>query len=596
MATGKEDANSKKHGLQSAKQIGNNHLSGKQKVFVKTEIVWPKRVAAPAARQLADIVQTKTVQEILFNRGITTKEEFLDIHFAPIEYENNIFDLKTAASKILKHIKNKSKIVIYGDYDADGILATAILWDFLYRTLQYKNIDIYIPSRIEEGYGLNDSALATLKKQKANLIITVDCGITSGNLIKKWQKKELDFVITDHHTPPPKWPEATVVHPMHPKSTLSNKETTGAFVAWKLVGALTQQAIRDGFIPSKISHESELYKNIDLVATSIITDVMPVIGVNKTIVKEGLHKLQTNPNTGLKELYFIATNKDIRNQELSSYDLGFIIGPRLNAAGRLEDPLDALRLVSTTNNIFAKKIARKLHNLNATRQTITTQSTEYANNNICIIDNKIAIAYKEDFNEGIIGLIAGRLTQQLGIPCIVLTKENSGKLKASARSPEDFHITEFFHTIEKALEKFGGHAQAGGFTTKDIEYNHFVQCIKDSIQTHYSNYQPTKTIKIDATLYKESLDTILADLSLLAPWGPKNHEPLLNLEDTIESIKTDQNNKHTFITTTTGLKLIYWNNTDLFLKPVTYIKAIGTLRKNQKFGNTEFIIKRLINN
>ncbi len=556
---------------------------------IKTRYVLPQKVPNTIDKALSEIIKSPIVRQILYNRGIDNTDLLIKQHFTPINLAHYLlYNTAQASDKIIAHIKKGSKIIIYGDYDADGILATATLWDFIYRELEYKNVNIYIPSRIEEGYGLNNNALEKLAKQGTNLVITVDCGITSGKLVQTWQKQGLDFIITDHHTPPEKWPNTTFVHPAHPKSKLDTTQTSGTHVAFRLA--------YDTAYKLNLNTDKIFYKYIDLVAISLITDVMPLVGENKTIVKEGLHKLNTKPPTWIKILYKTAypTAEQIKFTEQT---LGFIIGPRLNAAGRLEDPKDALRLVATNSTSLITRLAKKLDTTNRLRQELTQEQTKLALKKLHIVSKKLAIAYDSNFNEGIIGLIAGKIAQYLNVPTIVITNGSNGNLKGSARSPKNFHITKFLAYFEDIMENFGGHSQAAGFTSNTTDINKFINFATNIINKYYADYIPENITYIDAIISSQKELYNFTELSNLAPFGQANPKPNLLLKDFIKEVYTDKNNLHTFINTHTGIKAIFWNNTNiakLNINAKQALLALGELRPNNLYDSIEFIINRLV--
>ncbi|MCB0748877.1 MAG: single-stranded-DNA-specific exonuclease RecJ, partial [Ignavibacteriae bacterium] len=412
----------------------------------------------------------------------------------------------------------------HGDFDVDGICATTIVWDFLYRKL---GADAYpiIPNRFTEGYGLSESTIRRAKELGAGVIITVDCGIKDINLIKK--HPEIQFIITDHHTYPTndlnKPQELTadnligIVHPQDPESNYPFKDICGAAVAWKFVSALN----------STHGDNYDMDEYLFLVALATVTDLMPLLDENRFIVKQALHNLNTKEKPlSIKSLLEVANN--IEN-EIEAYHFGFVIGPRLNAAGRLEDAIEAVKLMSTQNEESSKNLARKLNELNTKRQDITQELLNKAELQIENHSNEnLIFVYGEDWPEGILGLIAGKLCEKYHKPVLAASINKDGNyVKGSARSISKYNISSALKRSEKLLDRYGGHAQAAGFGLKLENLDAFIKSLQQDAKANISlgDLVPityvTKIITI-AELNNEFLNTV----DLFKPFGFGNPKPL----------------------------------------------------------------------
>jgi len=464
----------------------------------------------------------KNIAGFLNTRGIKSIEELESNSSIDGDYSQDIFDIKTAVAEILKAVKSKKKICIYGDYDVDGMVSSSILWQYLYRILK-ADATIYIPSRHDEGYGLNEDAVQELIKKGTNLIITVDCGIRDYELIAKYRDKAT-FIVTDHHQPAQEIPNTTVVHPLYPGKEAKNKHTSGSVVSWKLVRELEVDLGNHDFSDSVI----------DLVGLTLITDMMPIIGENRVILKRGLQKATTHPSLSIKTILAVSGAKF---DSIDTYHFGFIIGPRLNAAGRIGNPYESLRLISSEKEDFVKEIAGKLEKVNKERQDILTKSLREADETKYIINDKIILAYNENWDDGIIGLVAGRLLQKYAMPTLVLTKDKSGELKGSARSISGLNITELLEGFSNNLSKYGGHESAAGFSSHE-EFSVFLEHFRDYVSKNLENYNPTEVIDIDMKVDANEVTQELLDVvAILAPFGQKNPEPLFVLDATLESFQ-----------------------------------------------------------
>jgi len=463
----------------------------------------------------------KTIEDVtrilLSNRKIVDEDLFfspphpIDISVEELGVDNKMLQL--AKDRILEAIKKKQKILVFGDYDADGVSATAILWKSLYELKA--DVLPFIPNREKHGYGLTDAALKEIyEKPLPDLIITVDTGIVAHRAVDELVKKGVDVIITDHHQPEDDLPKAlAVVH---------STKICGAVVAWVLVREFGEELAK---------------KNLDLVALATVTDLMVLKGNNRAFVFHGLKEINKNNRRGLTTLIKVA---GLEGKEVTATHLGFVIGPRINAMGRLSSAMDALRLLCTNNQQRAMKLAGLVDSTNSDRQQLTRDLYQQAREQIAEQKNEhILVVHSSDFHEGIIGLIAGRLTETYAKPAIVISTKGDVS-KASARSVPGVNITEIIRTARKLLLEFGGHPMAAGF---GFEHDNL-----SAVSEHFSQYGREN---ISPDLLQKRLDTelllpmdlidveLIESIAKLAPYGNGNSVPIFALKDIrVEDIKT----------------------------------------------------------
>lgn len=475
---------------------------------------------------------------LLLNRNIKDTDKFFNPQKEDLHDPFLMYGLKDAAEITLQAIKDKKKIYIHGDFDVDGITATTILWRFLYNDLN-ANVLPYIPSRFDEGYGLSDESIQAIIDDGADLIITVDCGIKDVEIINKYRGK-VDFIVTDHHTllakdetisneqlavtkeVDGKLISADALAVVHPQLNGSYPftEVCGAMVSWKLCHGINNLC----------STKVDIYKYLDLVALGTVCDVMPLIDENRAAVALGLELLRKTQNKGLQALL---DTTSVKPEDAKSYHFGYVLGPRLNAAGRLAHALDAVRLLSTDSSDSARQLSTKLNTLNSERQDLTRKYIDLAMKQIDEMgDQPIYFVHGEDWPEGIVGLIAGRLSQSLYKPVLAGSLLKEGHIKGSARSIEEIHIANIFKKLDKHLLRHGGHAQAAGFTLPYSNLKEFKKALNNQV------LQITDETTIEQALYLDgyaTLDQISFDLidriNQLEPFGNKNEEPVIAVED-----------------------------------------------------------------
>lgn len=478
---------------------------------------------------------SEIIDVLLQNRGIKTKKQKDDFFLpkisevTPEKVGINLNDLKKTIDRINKAIKNKELIVVYGDYDVDGICATAILWETL--VAHGANAMPYIPHRIDEGYGLSETGISNLqsKMPDAKLIITVDNGIVAKEGVEFAKEKDIDVIITDHHQASNVLPDAySIVHSV---------EVCGAAVAWLL--------------SQEIKKHSSSFKNLtdnhlELAAIATVADMMPVLGPNRAIIKEGFKELNTTKRLGLLAI-FNEAGIDL-TKSIGSYEVGYIIGPRINAMGRLEYAMDSLRLLCTKDQKKAKILADKLGKTNRERQDITQEtflSAKLKIENSKLKIGKLIFLSDKDYQPGVIGLVAGKLVEEFYRPTIVVS-EGDKYSKASARSVSGFNITDFMRTAGNLLVNIGGHPMAGGFTVETS----ILKVLKEKLETlggqMIEDNHLKKEIKIDCKLPMSLLSLELAEkIEKMEPFGIGNSTPVFSSNVVIGDMRqVGQDGKH----------------------------------------------------
>lgn len=465
------------------------------------------------------------VRQLLFNRGITaskTAESFFKPEIEKRYSVRKLHDVKKAAEFILRAVESGKKIFIHGDYDVDGICATSILWDFLHNQLR-ADVLPYIPSRFDEGYGMTNESLSAIKERSAELVITVDCGIKDDELVAEWKKKGLDFVVTDHHDLKVNDQKKdvlprnalAVVHPAFPDHTYPFRDICGAAVAWKLVE----------MIQIKAKADCDIFAYLDLVALATVCDVMPLIDENRIFVSEGLKQMKNTTRPGLRRLI---SDAGIDLEEISTYHLGFILGPRLNAAGRLDHALDAVRLLCTQSPSQAQELSAKLERLNTERQRIQADIYDQAIAQIeeTGLDKRLFFAWGEDWEEGVIGIVAGKICETYNRPVLIATRKDGG-FTGSARSSPHFSIIDAITAQQELLERFGGHPQAAGFTVDAKNIKKFRDNLLDIADREIDDEALTRELKADLQLTPEDVNWDMFEwLEKFAPFGYKNPRPV----------------------------------------------------------------------
>ena len=452
-----------------------------------------------------DARREEIINVLLKNRGIMTKkqrEEFFNpkISISALQRLVSKKQLNLALERIKKAIEKKEPVVIFGDYDCDGICGTAILWETL-NQLGAK-VKPYIPERVE-GYGLSKEGIEKILTPTPSLIITVDNGITAHDAIDYASSLGIDVVVTDHHLLPKKLPKAlAIVH---------TTKLSGAAVAWLLA-----QALGPDLRP--------LTFGLDLVSLATITDLVPLIGPSRVLTKIGLQQLNQTRNIGLKALI---SESGLRLGQIGVYEIGWILGPRLNATGRLASAMDSLRLLCFKDVPYVKQLAQKLSELNLKRQKLTDKAFEHAKKRLEKEKlPKLIFISHPDYNEGIVGLVASKLVEEFFRPAIVGT-EKGDLIRASARSIPSFNITEAISKGKALLKNFGGHEMAAGLTVKKENLKALKEKILRFAESKLGERDLMPSLKVDCEVKLSDLNwKLLEKVSHLEPFGLGNPRPL----------------------------------------------------------------------
>lgn len=428
--------------------------------------------------------------QLLHNRGLTRLEEmaaFLQADYATTRDPLDLIDMERAIIRIEQALANHEHITIYGDYDADGVTSSALLFRAL-RSLKHPEavLDYHIPHRLRDGCGLNLPALDQLKARGTSLIITTDCASSDIEQVEYARSLGIDIIITDHHHPPAKLPRAyAMINPWRPDCTYGERYLCGVGIAFKLTQAL--------YRAYKRSTEQEL-ELLDLVAIGTIADIAPLLGENHTLVRLGMQKLNATNKPGLKALMRTA---NLQQGRLRERDISFGLAPRLNAAGRMKEASIAFELLTTDDEETAAFLATELEQLNIARQQQTEQLMRAARKQAQSQSTyPIIFASGNDWHEGIIGLVAGKLAEETKKPVVVLNTDPQTKLsRGSARSQKNFNIIEALRSFGDQLERYGGHAQAAGFTIK----NERIELLREHLLHWQENGEPVAPPTIEGT-------------------------------------------------------------------------------------------------
>lgn len=472
------------------------------------------------------------IAQLLINRDIrevTKVEEFL---FHSLKNLPNPFELKDmdkAVSRIVEAIQKKEKAVVYGDYDVDGTTATALLLRF-FREIGYP-IDFYIPHRLKEGYSLNEQAVRELHKKGAKVIITVDNGIMAMEEALLIKELGMDLIITDHHEVPDSLPVAhAIVNPHRKDCAYPSKEICGAGVAFNLVMALRQKLRAMNFF--REIEEPNLKKYLDLVALATVADVVPLTGANRILVKYGLQQINATLWPGLRALKEVSAVKG----NVTATHLGFRLGPRLNACGRLYDATMGVELLISDDDEKALEIAAKLDSANRERQDLEKQIYRQAVDLLEKDPHRSQrmghVLYQKGWHPGVLGIVASRLAERYCRPFILLGQDGE-RLKGSARSYGGLNLIDALRSCDKWLIKCGGHKAAAGLSLYLDKLEDFQQNFEREVQSKLSEEHCIPRMKIDAELNLGEIDLRLLDeLKLLEPFGQGNPEPLFCLKAT----------------------------------------------------------------
>jgi len=488
---------------------------------------WQLRPKVPADLQESFPEVDRILLQLLVSRGITTAEEidrFLEPDYVRDTHDPFAFrQMKTAVKRIMTALRRNEKICVYGDYDADGVCASAVMTETLKQLGAQP--EVYIPFRETEGYGMNIPAVEELAKAGVGLIITVDCGTTNVSEIDRARELGIDVIVTDHHDLPPQLPRAlAIINPELPDETYPYRHLAASGVAYKVATALLREAdygAKFGRTPLPVGWEKWL---LDLVATSTVTDMVPMLGENRVFVRYGLEVMRKGRRIGLRKI-FAAMRSDIENADEDT--LGFQLGPRLNAAGRMNHASTAYRVLVTDDETEAEVLAAELSAANAERQRSTEAVTSAAL--VAVGDpgrSALISAYGQDWPAGVLGLVASRLTEKFQRPSIVMTTSN-GKIVGSGRSIEAYDITAGLKTVRDFLDRFGGHPQACGFTLKPgVRPEAMAEALRAQAAVSLQGLETSPVLTVDSEVVLDDVSwKLVEDVGRLAPFGMQAERP-----------------------------------------------------------------------
>jgi single-stranded-DNA-specific exonuclease len=462
---------------------------------------------------------SESLANLMVQRSITSANEAKAFFNPSLEYLHDPFqmkDMNIAVDRISSAIKKNERILVYGDYDVDGTTAVALMYSFLKD--QYSNVDYYIPDRYKEGYGVSFQGLDFAYQNNCKVVITLDCGIKAIEKVKYARTKGLDVIICDHHYPGDEIPRAlAVLDPKQPSCNYPYKELSGCGVGFKLIQAYSRV---HGIPFSEIAHY------LDLVAVSIASDIVPITGENRVMAYFGLKRLNESPRTGLKEL--------IRESEvtraLTIEDVVFKIGPRINAAGRMETGSRAVDLLVSSDSRLANGISKEISNFNIERRSvdriITTEAMRMISEDQRTVNSKTTVLYNPTWKKGVIGIVASRLIETYYRPTVILTESN-GFATGSARSVQGYDLYAAIEACSDLLESFGGHMFAAGLTLRKENIRPFMDKFEKFVNSTITEDQLVPRIFIDTELsFSEINEDFFKTMSLFQPFGPENMSPV----------------------------------------------------------------------
>lgn len=480
-----------------------------------------KEKGEPAVvKQLAGALGVpESLANLMVQRGITSAGEAKAFFNPSLDYLHDPFlmkDMNIAVDRISSAVKKNEKILVYGDYDVDGTTAVALMYSFLRE--QYSNVEYYIPDRYKEGYGVSFQGLDYAYQNNCKVVITLDCGIKAVEKVKYARTKGLDVIICDHHYPGDEIPKALAV--LDPKQPLCNypyKELSGCGVGFKLIQAYAR-------VHGKPF--SSIFHYLDLVAVSIASDIVPITGENRVMAQFGLKQLNESPRTGLKEI--------IRESEvsraLSIEDVVFKIGPRINAAGRMETGSKAVDLLVSSDTALATGISKEINNFNIERRNvdriITTEAMRMIAEDQRTVNSKTTVLYNPGWKKGVIGIVASRLIETYYRPTVILTESN-GFATGSARSVQGYDLYQAIEACSDLLESFGGHMYAAGLTLKKENIRPFMERFEQYVNSTITEDQLVPRVFVDTELsFSEIGEDFFKVMNQFQPFGPENMSPV----------------------------------------------------------------------
>ena len=456
------------------------------------------------------------IAQLLAQRGITSYEEaknFFRPDWSQLHDPYLMQDMTVAVNRIIQAIERHERVMVYGDYDVDGTTSVALVYSFLKDKIE--NLTPYVPDRYKEGYGISIAGIDHAKEEGISLIIALDCGIKANAQIDYANDLGVDFVICDHHLPSENLPKAiAVLDPKRGDCAYPFKELCGCGIGFKLIQAVQQRME----LPQK-----ELFCYLDLVATAIAADIVPIIGENRILTFLGIEQLNQSPRVGLQ--FFL---KSLKNP-VSVTDLVFVIAPRINAAGRMDHGLNAVELLAASDVEVALPIARSIEFYNSERRATDERITKEALQQIILNEQQESfstVVFHSSWHKGVIGIVASRLIETYYRPTVVLT-ESEGVLSGSVRSVRGFDVYKALESCAEFMIQFGGHKYAAGLTLKPEQLEGFKKGFEAYVRSTILKEQQTPSLIYDAVLKLNELSPkLLRILNQMGPFGPKNMRPV----------------------------------------------------------------------
>ena len=488
---------------------------------------WNYQPPTPAQREAAKALSRELgispiLCRLLQERGIQTAAEAKRFFRPQLSELHNPFlmkDMDKAVERLNRAMGRKERILVYGDYDVDGTTAVSLVYKFLQQF--YSNIDYYIPDRYDEGYGVSAKGVDYAYETGVKLVIVLDCGIKAVEEISYAQKKGIDFIICDHHVPDDVLPSATaILNPKRFDSTYPYEHLSGCGVGFKFMQAF---AISNGI------EFHQLVPLLDLVAVSIASDIVPIMGENRVLAYHGLRQLNSNPSVGLKAIIDVC---GLADREITMSDIVFKIGPRINASGRIQNGKEAVDLLTEKDLPSALKKSNQINRYNEARKDLDKTMTEEANRIVDSLtdlsERRSIVIFNEAWHKGVIGIVASRLTEIYYRPAVVLTR--TGELATgSARSVSGFDVYKAIEHCRDLLENFGGHTYAAGLSMKVENVSEFSRRFEEYVTEHILPEQTSATIDIDAQIdFRDITPKFFFDLKKFNPFGPDNHKPVFS--------------------------------------------------------------------
>ncbi|MEN8223910.1 MAG: single-stranded-DNA-specific exonuclease RecJ [Bacteroidota bacterium] len=494
------------------------------------------------ARLAKELSINKYLSNLLVQRGIHSFDQAKSYFRPQLSDLHDPFimkDMDKAIDRITAAVENGEKILVYGDYDVDGTTAVALVYTFLFKF--YKNIDFYIPDRDAEGYGISYKGIDYAAENNFSLMIILDCGIKAIEKTIYASERNIDFIICDHHRPGDEIPPAAaILDPKRNDCPYPFKELSGCGVGFKLVEAYT------------IKHalpKEHLLSFLDLVVVSIASDIVPITGENRVLAHYGLLMVNKQPRPGIEAILEMGNVKRVSqpggdyifSKELTISDLVFMIGPRINAAGRIESAKNSVKLLIEENYNNALQIARKINTLNDERKSLDLTATGDALRMIAdseeLRDANYTVVYNPEWHKGVVGIVASRLTETYYRPTIVLSFSN-GLVTGSARSVKDFDIYDAVDACSGFLEHFGGHKYAAGLSLKEEDLEGFKKCFAEYVNKHITSDLLIPEIEIDTELILKDISSrFFRILKQFAPFGPGNLSPVFTTHGLVDTGK-----------------------------------------------------------